>query len=155
MKTTVFLQSLSASLLAVTVLTCAMLVHAAPPAVDPWKLLTPAEVEQVLGKLAVAPRAETIGNSVRCIYEFANGMEELEIWAAGDYSLESFRKDAKKPVTVKGLGDEAFIDRGKIDMPMVQLYVKKGTNILMLIVGEFPGDEEKLKTLAKKAVSRF
>ena len=128
---------------------------AAPPAVDPCKLVTASEVALVIGKVKGAPRVETGGESVKCIYELVDGMDELEIWVAGDYALESFRKDAKKPIAVKGLGDEAFIDRGKVDIPMVQLYIKKGSTMLMLILGECPGDEEKLKAIGRKALGRL
>jgi hypothetical protein len=52
---------------------------AAPPAVDPCKLLTHAEIEQVIGKLKGGPVGESIGNAVTYTYEFADGKGAFEI----------------------------------------------------------------------------
>jgi hypothetical protein len=52
---------------------------AAPPAVDPCKLLTPTEIEQVIGKLTGMPIGHTIGNAVTCSYQFSSNNDEFEI----------------------------------------------------------------------------
>ncbi len=128
---------------------------AAPPAVDPCKLVTPAEVEQVIGKLKGAPTRETLGHGVRCAYDFADEKNEFEIWATEESWSKVLHKDAKKPVMVRGLGDEAFMDRGKVDPEDVDLYIRKGALLILLMTRQHPGDEDKLKTLGKKAVGRF
>lgn len=128
---------------------------AAPPAIDPCTLLTTAEVEQVVGKLKRAATGESIGNAVTCNYQFANDKDEFEIWASGDYAFATMRKDAKKAVSVKGLGDDAFMDRGAHGLDYVDLYIKKGTTLVKLSLRESAGDEEKLKALGRKAVGRF
>jgi len=129
--------------------------QAAPPAIDPCTLVTPAEVEQVIGKLKGAPTSETLGDGVRCGYNFADENNELEIWASGGSWSKLLHKDAKQPVMVKGLGDEAFMDRGKSDPEAVDLYIRKGATLIVLMTRKAPGDEEKLKTLGKKAVGRL
>jgi hypothetical protein len=65
------------------------------------------------------------------------------------------RKDAKKAVSVKGLGDDAFTDHGAPSLDSVDLYIKKGTVMVKLSLRETAGDEEKLRVLGRKAVGRF
>lgn len=130
-------------------------VTAAPPAIDPCKLITTVEVEQVVGKLKGAPAGESIGNAVTCNYEFVNTKDAFEIWASGNYAFATMRKDAKNAVSVKGLGDDAFMDRGALGLDYVDLYIKKGTALVKLSLRETTGDEEKLKALGHKAVGRF
>ena len=127
----------------------------APPAVDPCKLLTPAEVEQVVGKLKGAPASETLGHGVRCGYDFADEKNEFEIWTSAASWSKALHKDAKQPVMVSGLGDEAFMDRGKVDPEDVDLYIRKGATLIILMTRKSLGDEEKLKTLGRKAVGRL
>jgi len=156
MKTSVFRRSLSASLLAVTVLTSAMPAHAAPPPpLDPCKVVTIEEVERIIGKLKSTPRIEKLGDTAQCIYEFANATSELDIWIGTADSLAPARKRAKQPVAVNGIGDEAIMDRGRIDAGTVELHVRKGTLVLLLMLSDTPGDEAKLKALAQKAVGRL
>ena len=136
-------------------LSLSLVAMAAPPAVDPCKLLTPAEVEQVVGKLKGAPASETLGHGVRCGYDFADEKNEFEIWTSAASWSKALHKDAKQPVMASGLGDEAFMDRGKVDPEDVDLYIRKGTTLIVLMTRKGPGDEEKLKTLGRKAVGRL
>lgn len=126
---------------------------AGPP--DPCSLLTTAEVEQVVGKLKRVPSSETLGHGVRCGYDFADEQNEFEIWTSEASWSNALHKDAKQPVMVSGLGDEAFMDRGKVDPESVDLYIRKGATLIVLMTRKSPGDEEKLKTLGKKAVGRL
>lgn len=122
---------------------------------NPCSLLTMAEVEQVVGKLKGAPTSETLGHGVRCGYDFADEKNEFEIWTSGASWSKALHKDAKQPVMVSGLGDEAFMDRGKVEPEDVDLYIRKGATLIVLMTRKSPGDEEKLKTLGKKAVGRL
>lgn len=126
---------------------------AGPP--DPCSLLTPAEVEQVVGKLNGAPTSETLGHGVRCGYNFADEKNEFEIWTSEASWSKALRKDAKQPVMVSGLGDEAFMDRGKVDPEAVDLYIRKGATLVLLMTRNGPGVEEQLKTLGRKAIGRL
>jgi hypothetical protein len=65
------------------------------------------------------------------------------------------RKDAKRTVSVKGLGNDAFTDRGALGLDYVDLYIKKATILVKLSLRETAGDQEKLKILGRKAVGRF
>lgn len=127
-------------------------VSAAPA---PCSLLTNAEVEQTIGKLKGAPRHDIYSGSAQCVYELADGTNELEIWIGAADSLEPARKRAKQPVNVNGLGDEAILDRGRIDPSTVELHIRKGKLVVLLMLSKVARDEEKLKALAQKAVIRF
>lgn len=127
--------------------------QAAPP--EPCSLLTIAEVEQVIGKLKGTPKADKEGNAAWCNYEFANGTDAFEIWVFPADGIDRARKQAKKPVPVKGLGDDSFMNRGMHGLDYVDLFIKKGAVTVKLSLHETGGDEEKLKTLASKAVGRF
>lgn len=126
---------------------------AAPPAVDPCTVVTVTELEQVIGKLKGAPTKE--GEGGVCNYEFANGKDEFSVAVFPPGGFEFERKRSKKPIPIKGLGDDAFLDRGMHDIPYANLYVKKKTATVELSIKETAGDEDKLKTLAQKAVGRF
>jgi hypothetical protein len=127
----------------------------ASAAPEPCSLLTTAEVEQVVGKLKGVPKADKEGEAGWCNYEFANGKDAMEIWVFPAEAIERGRKVSKKPVALKGLGDEAFIDRGMQGLNYVNLFVKKGGTTVKLSLQETSGDEEKLKALAQKALRRL
>jgi hypothetical protein len=128
---------------------------AAPPIVDPCTLLTIAEVEQVIGKLKERPSGDKEGDAAWCNYEFANGKDLMEVWVFPADAINRGRKVSKNPLPVKGLGDDAFMDRGMHGINYVNLFIKKGGTTVKLSIQETAGDEEKLKALAQKAVRRF
>ncbi|MGQ0555809.1 MAG: hypothetical protein ACT4PN_07705 [Nitrospiraceae bacterium] len=121
----------------------------------PCSLLTVAEVEQVVGKLMGTPKADQEGRAAWCNYEFANGKDGLEVWVFPADGIERARKEAKKPTALKGFGEDAFIERGMHGLDYVNLFIKKGETTIQLSLKETAGDEEKLKTLGKKAVGRL
>lgn len=131
----------------------AMPTLAAPP--EPCSLLTTAEVEQVVGKLKAAPTTDKEGDASWCNYEFASGKDALEVWVFPSEAIGRGRKISKNPMTVKGLGDDAFMDRGMHGLKYVNLYIKKGDTTINLSIQETAGDEDKVKALAQKALRRF
>ena len=130
-------------------------VVAAPPTIDPCKLLTQAEVEQDISQLQGNPKADKEGQAAWCNYEFANGKDALEVWVFPAEGIDRGRKQAKQPVAVKGLGEDAFMERGMHGLDYVNLFIKKGTVTVQLSLKETAGDEDKLKALGQKAVGRF
>ncbi len=122
---------------------------------DPCSLLTTAEVEQVVGKLKGPPSSDKEGAASWCNYEFANGKDAMEVWVFPSEAIGRGRTISKNPVTVRGLGDEAFMDRGMHGLNYVNLYVKKGGTTINVSIQETAGDEEKVKALAQKALRRF
>ena len=121
----------------------------------PCSLLTTAEVEQVVGKLVGAPKADQEGRAAWCNYEFANGTDAMEVWVFPADGIERGRKKSKNPTAVKGLGDDAFIERGMHGLDYINLFIRKGTTTIQLSLKETAGDEDKIKTLGQKAVDRL
>jgi hypothetical protein len=130
-------------------------VVAAPSHIDPCTLLTQAEIEHVIGPLQGKPKADKEGQAAWCTYEFANGKDALEVWVFPAEGIDRGRKEAKKPIAVTGLGEEAFMDRGMNDLDYVDLFIKKGTVTVRLSLKETAGDADKLKALGQKALGRF
>lgn len=122
---------------------------------EPCSLLTTAEVEQVVGKLNGTPKADKEGAANWCDYQFANGKDAMEVWVFPADAIDRAKKKAKKPVAIKGLGDEALMDRGAFGLEYVDLYIKKGVTTVKIAIRETAGDEDKVKALAQKAVGRF
>lgn len=128
---------------------------AAQEDVDPCGLLTVAEVEQVIGKVKGQPAGGKEGRASWCNYEFANGKDAMEVFVFPAEGIDRGREASKKPVTVKGIGDDAFMDRGMHGIDYVNLFIKKKDVTVKLSLKESAGDEDKLKALAQKAVARF
>lgn len=126
---------------------------AGPP--EPCSLLTTAEVEQVVGKLNGTPKADKEGAASWCDYQFADGKDAMEVWVFPADAIDRAKKKSKKPVVIKGLGDEALMDRGAFGLEYVDLYIKKGDTTVKIAIRETAGDKDKVKALAKKAVGRF
>ena len=133
----------------------ATLAFASPPKVDPCSILTTAEVEQAVGQLKGTPTGDKEGDAAWCNYEFANGKDLMEVWVFPADAINRGRKVSKNPVPIKGLGDDAFMDRGMHGIKYVNLFIRKGGTTVKLSIQETADDEEKLKTLAQKAVGRF
>lgn len=114
-------------------------------------ILTTAEVEQVIGKLKGAPKADKEEAAAWCSYEFADGKNAFEVWVFPADGIDRARKQAKTRTTVKGFGDDAFITRGMHGLDYVDLFIKKEAVTVKLSLKEAAGDEDKLKTLAYSA----
>jgi len=130
-------------------------VFADPPAVDPCKVVTIAEVEQIVGKLKGAPKSDKEGAAAWCNYEFTNDKNAFEVWVFPADGIDRARKQAKKQTVVKGLGDDAFLTRGMHGLDYVDLFIKKGAVTVKLSLKEAAGDEDKLKKLATTAIQRL
>lgn len=139
----------------ILVMVVSLPVGAAPPGIDPCTLVTTAEVEQVISKLKGAPKSDTLADAKSCTYEFSNGQDEFEIWIGPGEAFARMKKDAKNPVPVGGFGEEAYLERGRLDLDSLELTVRKGALLAQLSIREGAGDEAKLKALAQQAVRRM
>jgi hypothetical protein len=128
---------------------------AAPPGIDPCTLVTAAEVEQVISKLKGLPKGETLPDTKSCIYEFTNGRDEFEISIGPGDAFARLLKDAKKPMTMSGFGEEAYMERGRRALGSLEFTMRKGAVLAQLSIRKGVGDEAKLKALAQKAVRRM
>lgn len=127
----------------------------AATALEPCSVLTAADIEQVVGRLTGEPKADRVDPAAWCDYQFANGTDALEVWILPANGLEQARKKAKKPVPVKELGNDAFMDRGAHGLDYVDLFIKNNAVTVELSLKETAGDEAKLRALGAKALSRL
>lgn len=142
------------------------------PTVDPCKFLTPAEVESVMGKtLKGGPQLgnlyagveQSVDEKTRtqawaCGYEFTTS-ESLLVIGVIPWEMLGQRPElgSSEQVKVNGLGDEAVLDRRRFqDWASLSLHIRRGKLAMLLeILDDTAGDEEKLKVLGKKAVGRW
>ena len=109
-------------------------------------------MEQIIGKLKENPASSREERVRICEFKFVDDKNALELWVFPASGLERARKSIKTLSPVTGLGQEAFITRNK-DIPY--LYLKKGNTTLEVTMKESSGDEEKVKAIAKKALTRL
>jgi hypothetical protein len=156
-------EGMSMSLSNISAITCAWLYFmlaagatyaADEPSVDPCSLITKAEVEEIIGKMKGAPISSREERVRICNFEFVNEKDALELWVFPAGGLERARQSIKTQSPVAGLGEGAFMTRNK-DIPYIELYLKKGQVTLEVTVKQSPGDEDKVKAVAKKALSRL
>jgi hypothetical protein len=124
------------------------------PSVDPCTLVSKAEVEHIIGRLKGNPAFSQVERARLCNYEFTDDKNALELWVFPASGLERARTRFKDLSPVTGLGHEALMRRNK-DVQYIELFVKKGTVTLEVTMKELPGDEEKVKTIARKALTRL
>ncbi len=127
----------------------------AATALEPCSVLTAADIDQVVGKLTGEPKANRVDLAAWCDYQFANGTDALEVWVLPANGLEQARKKAKKPVSVKELGNDAFMDRGAHGLDYVDLFIKNNAVTVELSLKETAHDEAQLRALGAKALSRL
>ena len=146
------------------------------PTIDPCKFLTPTEVESVMGKkLKGGPQLgnlyagfeqsvdeKTHNQAQACGYEFTT-TESLLVIGVMPWEILAQRPKlgpslgSSEQVKVNGLGDEAVLDRRQLqDGASLSLHIRRGKlAILLEILEDTAGDEEKLKALGKKAIGRW
>ena len=135
--------------------TVSLLSHAAPPAVDACTLVTVAEVEQIVGQLKTPPQLLQEAQTLTCDYVFVNAQEALALWIFPGEALARVKKlvhNQTMPVT--GFGAEAFLYRDAT-LGYLELWLKKGERVLQVALKASSADEEKVKAIAQKALSRL
>ena len=148
------LKSRSLLLTAFVILASHVAFAANDPTVDPCTLVTKAEAEQIIGKVKNTPVSSRVERVTICEFTFVDEKNALELWIFPAEGLDRAKKLIKDLSPVSGLGQEAFMTRNK-DIPYMELYTKKGDVTLKVMMKETPGVEEKVKLLAKKALSRL
>jgi hypothetical protein len=132
-----------------------LVVRAAPPIPDPCKLITQAELEQIVGPLKGAPKAGDIASGdVSCEYQPAKTPSWISIRLHdGELSYWKRRNGGTNPVSLPEFGKDAFVNSdsdGSTD-----LYAKKGNVILRVSMPKGPTAVEMVKAVAKKALPRL
>lgn len=128
----------------------------ADPAIpDPCKLVTAAEMQQLVGPLKGAPKQGDIASGdVSCEYTPASGPAWIEVrLQEGELSYWRRRNGGPDPMSLPELGKDAFANpdfEGSAD-----LYAKKGNLVLRISLPKGPKAVDTAKAIAKKALVRL
>ena len=129
--------------------------HAAPPPPDPCKLVTVAEMQQIVGPLSGAPKGtDPKSGEITCSYTPAKGPSFVDVTLhEGDLAAWKKRNGGKNPLAVPEFGADAFINPDFQDW--ADLYAKKGALILRVTMPKGAQSIEAVKAIARKALSRL
>jgi hypothetical protein len=129
--------------------------HAAPPPPDPCKLVTVAEMQQIMGPLSGPPAGtDPKSGEISCSYTPSKGPSFVEITLHdGDLAAWKKRNGGKNPVAVPEFGADAFINPDFQDW--ADLYAKKGGLILRVTMPKGAQSIEAVKAIARKALARL
>ncbi|HSC62786.1 MAG TPA: hypothetical protein VLD35_04075 [Caldimonas sp.] len=129
--------------------------YAAPAPPDPCKLVTVAEMQQMMGPLSGAPTStDPKSGEISCSYSPAKGPSFVEITLHdGDLAGWKKRNGGKNPVAVPEFGADAFINPDFQDW--ADLYAKKGGLILRVTMPKGAQSMEAVKAIARKALARL
>ena len=144
-----------AALLAIAPVIAVGAADAAPQLPDPCKLVTVAEMQQIMGPLNGAPTGtDPKSGEISCSYSPAKGPSFVEITLHdGDLASWKKRNGGKNPVAVPEFGADAFINPDFQDW--ADLYAKKGGLILRVTMPKGAQSMEAVKAIARKALPRL
>lgn len=122
---------------------------------DPCKLITMAELAQIVGPLKGNPKPGNINSGdISCEYAPVTGPAWIDVRLHdGELADWKSRNGGKTPVSLPDLGKDAFVNsdfEGFAD-----LYAKKGALILRVTMPKGPKAVDELKAIAKKALTRL
>ena len=143
------------ALVAVASLRLAVPALAAPTFPDPCKLITVAEMQQIVGPLKAAPEGtDPKSGEISCGYAPSKGPSFVDIALHdGDLSAWKKRNGGKNPVALPEFGSDAFVNPDFNDW--ADLYAKKGSVVLRVTMPKGPQSIEALKAIARKALPRM
>ena len=129
--------------------------HALPALPDPCKLVTVAEMQQIVGPLKGPPEAtDPKSGEISCGYAPAKGPSFVDI-ALHDGDLAGWKKrnGDKNPVALPEFGADAFLNPDSNDF--ADLYAKKGSVVLRVTMPKGAQSIEAVKEIARKALPRL
>ena len=129
--------------------------QADPTVPDPCKLVTAAEIQQLVGPLKGALKQGDIASGdVSCEYTPASGPAWIEVrLQEGELSYWRERNGGPHAVSLPELGKDAFVNpdfEGSAD-----LFAKKGNLVLRVSLPQGPKAVETAKAIARKALVRL
>ena len=144
-----------AALLTIATVLVAGGAYAAPATPDPCKLVTVAEMQQIIGPLKGAPTStDPKSGEITCTYTPSKGPSFVDVTLHdGDLAAWKKRNGGKNPVALPELGTDAFMNPDFQDW--VDLYAKKGGLVLRVTMPKGPQSVEAGKAIAKKALGRL
>ena len=143
------------ALLAAASLCLASAAHAAPALPDPCKLITDAEMQQIVGPLKGAPKGtDPKSGEISCGYAPSKGPSFVEI-TLHDGDLAAWKKlnGGTSPMALPEFGGDAFVNPDFHDW--ADLYAKKGNVVLRVTMPRAPQTLEAVKAVARKALARL
>jgi len=143
------------ALLTATSLFLAGPAHAAPAVPDPCKLITVAEMQQIVGPLKSAPEGtDPKSGEISCGYAPSTGPSFVDIALHdGDLAAWKKRNGGKNPTSLPEFGNDAFVNPDSNEW--VDLYAKKGSVVLRVTMPKGPQSMEAVKAIARKALGRM
>ena len=133
-----------------------MLVAGGAPAIpDPCKLITAAELEQIVGPMKGAPKpGDVASGDVSCEYTFVKAKTWINISLhEGELSSWRQRNGGQNPVSLPKLGKDAFVNpdfEGSAD-----LYATNGSLILRVSMPKGAASVDTVIAIAQKALPRL
>ena len=129
--------------------------HAASALSDPCKLITVAEMQQIVGPLKGAPEGtDPKSGEISCGYVPLKGPSFVDIALHdGDLAAWKRRNGGKNPVALPEFGSDAFLNPDFNDW--ADLYAKKGSIVLRVTMPRGPQAIEAVKAIARKALARM
>lgn len=142
-------------LLAAAWLRFAVPAQGAPALPDPCKLITVAEMQEIVGRLKAAPKGtDPKSGEISCGYEPAKGPSFVDIALHdGDLSAWKKRNGGNHPLALPEFGSDAFVNPDFNNY--ADLYVKKGSAVLRVTMPKGPQSIEAVKAIARKALTRL
>ncbi len=143
------------ALLAVASLILAGGAQSAPAIPDPCKLVTAAEMQQIVGPLKQSPKnTDPKSGEISCEYAPTKGPDFVEISLHdGDLAAWKQRNGGKSPLALPEFGGDAFVNPDFNDW--ADLYAKKGSLVLRVTMPKGPQSIEAVKAIARKALARL
>jgi hypothetical protein len=143
------------ALLATASMLVAGAAYAAPAPPDPCKLVTVAEMQQIMGPLNGAPKGtDPKSGEITCTYTPSKGPSFVDVTLHdGDLAEWKKRNGGKSPVALPEFGTDAFMNpdfQGWAD-----LYAKKNGLVLRVTMPKGPKSVEAVKAIATKALARL
>lgn len=142
-------------LLTATLLRFAEAAHGAPALPDPCKLITVAEMQEIVGQLKGAPKGtDPKSGEISCGYEPSRGPSFVDIALHdGDLAGWKQRNGGKNPLALPEFGSDAFVNPDFNNY--ADLYAKKGSVVLRVTMPKGPQSIEAVKAIARKALPRM
>ncbi len=123
---------------------------------DPCKVITVAELEEIVGKISKGPTpADPSSGEVSCEYTVAKDSSWFMInFHEGSFDDMRKRFGGKSPASVPEVAKDAFLNEQYSDFS-AELFAQKGDLILRVSMPKGPSAAAKIKAVAKKALGRF
>jgi hypothetical protein len=133
----------------------AIVANAASGIPDPCKLITVAEMQQIVGPLRGAPKAsDPSSGEINCSYTPVSGPDFIDVSLQDGDLIAMRRRDSQKDaMSLSEFGKDAFVNPAVNGF--ADLYAKKGNLILRVTLPKGSRAVDTAKAIARKALPRL